>query len=486
MSNDGGLISNLAWKFSERIASQVVSFIVSIILARILLPSDYGAVAMVTVFIALAQVFVEGGFSGALIQKKDADRLDFSSVFYFILAFSVVMYLVIFFTAPYISNFYGEGYEVLTPVLRVLGIQIVIFGVNSVQQAYVSREMMFRKFFYSTLVGTIVSAILGLSMAYMGYGVWAIVGQQLSMTLVNTITLFLITRKLPSLEFSWARLKGLLNYGIKLFVSNVLITFHQELRALIVGKLYSPSDLAYYDKGRSFPNIIVANINSSIGAVLFPKISREQDDINQVRRTTRYSIRFSAFLMSPLMLGLAAVAEPFIRLLLTDKWVPCVPLLQVFCVVYLFQPIHTANMQAIKAIGRSDVFLWLEIIKKVIELVVLFLVMRMGVMAIVLSMAVLTTLYTFVNAYPNSRLIHYSFSDQMKDIMPSIGNSLIMGSIVYMFSYLPLQDWTLLLVQIPTGVMVYILLSKLFKIKEYQMTKDIAMGLLRKFKGGNV
>ena len=485
MANSSGLITNLAWKFGERVSSQLVSLVVSIVLARILMPSDYGAIAMVTVFIALAQVFVEGGFSGALIQKKEADRLDFSTVFYFVLAFSLVIYVAIFFMAPYISLFYGKGYEVLTPVFRVLGIQIIIFGVNSVQQAYVSREMMFRKFFYATLAGTIVSAVIGLSMAYLGYGVWALVGQQLSMTIVNTITLFLVTRKLPVLSFSWQRLKQLLSYGIKLFASNVLITIYQELRALIIGKLYTPSDLAFYDKGKSFPSLVVTNINSSIGAVLFPKISKEQDDINQVKQTTRNSIRFSAFLMSPMMLGLAAVAEPFIRLLLTEKWVPCVPLLQIFCVVFLFQPIHTANMQAIKAIGRSDIYLWLEIIKKIVELIVLLLVMRIGVTAIVVSMAILTTLFTFVNAYPNARLINYSFGEQMKDIIPSIGGSLIMAACIYLISFLPLTDWSMLLIQIPLGAIIYIFLSKAFKIKEFKMAKDIAFDFIHKQKGHN-
>ena len=482
MANSGGLLSNLAWKFGERVSSQLVTLVVSIVLARILMPSDYGAIAMVTVFITLAQVLVEGGFSGALIQKKNADSLDFSTVLFFVLGFSVILYIVLYFAAPYISSFYGKGYEILTPVFRVLGIQVIIFGVNSVQQAYVSRKMMFRKFFYATLSGTVCSAAVGLSMAYLGYGVWSLVGQQLTMNIVNTVTLFLVTRKLPVLSFSWTRLKGLLDYGIKLFASNVLIAIYQELRALIIGKLYTASDLAFYDKGRSFPNLVVSNINSSIGAVLFPKISQQQDDLVSVKQTTRNSIRFSSFLMSPLMLGLAAIAEPFIRVLLTEKWGPCVPLLQIFCIVYLFQPIHTANMQAIKAIGRSDVYLWLEIIKKVLELVVLLLVMKMGVRAIVISMAVLTTLFTFVNAWPNTRLIHYSFGEQMKDILPSIGIALGMAGIVFLIGFLPMNEWLLLLTQIFSGAFFYILLSKAFRIREYEMTKDIIISYFQKLK----
>ena len=475
MAESKGLLNNLAWKFSERVASQLVSLVVSIVLARLLMPSDYGAIAMVTVFITLAQVFVDGGFSGALIQKKNADKLDFSTVLYFVLAVSLVLYIIIYFAAPYISAFYGEGYEILTPVLRVLGIQIIIYGANSVQQAYVSRMMLFRKFFFSTLTGTIISAIVGLTMAYNGYGVWALVGQQLTMTAINTVTLFLITRKLPMLAFSWGRLKGLLSYGIKLFVSNALIAFYQELRALIIGKLYSSSDLAYFDKGKVFPNMLVMNINSSIGAVLFPKISQQQDDLAKVKQTTRNSIRFSSYILSPMMIGLAAVSEPFIRLLLTEKWLPCVPLLRVFCITYLFMPIHTANMQAIKAIGKSGIILTLEIIKKSIELITLLLVMRIGVMAIAINMAVLNFLFTFINAYPNVRYLGYSFKEQMSDVFPNFLIAGLMGIVVFFITKLPLHDALILVIGVLVGIVIYIGISMIRKNSEFEFARNLAI-----------
>lgn len=467
MAESKGLLNNLFWKFSERTAAQLVSLVVSIVLARLLMPSDYGAIAMVTVFITLAQVLVDGGFSGALIQKKNADKLDFSTVLYFVLTVSLLLYVVIWFAAPYISRFYGEGYEILTPVFRVLGVQIIIYGVNSVQQAYVSREMMFRKFFFSTLVGTVISAVVGLSMAYAGYGIWALVAQQLTMSLVNTLTLFMITRKLPALAFSWERLKALLSYGIKLFGANVLISFYQELRALIIGKLYSAADLAFFDKGKVFPNMLVTNINSSIGTVLFPKMSQQQDDLVRVKQTIRNSIRFSSYILSPLMLGLAAIAEPFIRLLLTEKWLPCVPLLQILCVSYLFMPIHTANMQAIKAIGRSGTILILEIIKKSIELITLLLVMRMGVMAITINMAVLSFIFIFVNAFPNVKYLGYSFKEQMSDLLPNLCLATLMAVIVFLLMHLPINDFLKIVIGIFTGAAVYVSVSLLTKNKEF-------------------
>lgn len=331
----------------------MVSLVVSIVLARILNPSDYGSVAMVMVFVSLASVLVEGGFSSALIQKKDADKLDFSTVFYFSLVFSIFLYLVLFFIAPYISQFYGEGYEILTPVLRVIGFQIIIYGVNSVQQAYVSRKMMFKKFFWSTLIGTILSAIVGLTMAYLGYGIWALVGQQLTMVVTNTVVLYIVTRKLPGLMFSFNRLKGLFGYGVNILGTSILINLFLNIRSLIIGKLYSAKDLAYFDRGNQLPSLLVTNVDYSIAAVLFPKMSQEQDDKSRIKQTCRNSIRFSSFVMMPLMMGMIVCAEPMIRVILTDKWIDTVPYVQLFCITYMFYPMHTANMQAIKAIGKS-------------------------------------------------------------------------------------------------------------------------------------
>lgn len=423
---------------------------------------------MVLVFVNLANVIVDGGFAGALIQKKDADALDFSSVLYFTLSISVLMYAVLFFCAPLISSFYGRGYEILTPVMRVIGVQVIIFAVNSVQQAYVARQMMFRNFFWATLVGTCTSAIVGLVMAYAGYGIWAIVAQQLTSASVNTFTLYLITGKLPVLGFSSERLKTLLSYGIKLFGASVLITGYQEVRGLIIGKLYSARDLAFFDRGRQFPFLISNNINISVGSVLFPKMSKEQDDIGKIKNSTRLSIRFSAFAMCPLMLGLAAIAEPAVRLLLTDKWLGCVHLMRWFCIVYLFQPIHTANMQAIKAIGRSDVFLKLEVFKKILELLTLLAVMWISVDAIVINMAVLTTLFTVVNAYPNRKLLNYDFKEQISDIMSPVLMSVVMMSVILVINRLiHIGDLWMIMMDILVGGVVYLGLAAVTKNSEF-------------------
>lgn len=452
----------------ERMSAQLVQMIVSIVLARILSPSDYGAVAMVSIFVVFANVIIDGGFSSALIQKKDADDKDFSTVLYFSIFCSVLLYIVLYLVAPCISSFYGEGYAILIPVLRVLGIQVIIFAINSVQQAYVQKQMMFRNFFWATLVGTICSAAVGLAMAYCGYGIWSIVFQQLTANTVNTFTLYAITRKRPTLDFSFSRLRSLFAYGVKLLGANVLITGYQEIRALIIGKVYAAQDLAYFDRGKQFPSLVVTNINSSIGAVLFPKMANEQDDTEQIRQTTRQSIRFCSYLMSPLMLGLAAVSEPFVRLVLTEKWIGCVSLMQWFCVVFLFMPIHTANMQALKAIGRSDTCFNLEILKKLIEMLALLAVVWISVEAIVINMAILSALFTIVNAYPNRKLLCYSYKEQFMDICPSLLMGVCVFAAILLFNhYVVWADAYTLFADAVIGGLVYVCLSFLTRNREF-------------------
>lgn len=480
MTKKNGVISNLAWRFAERITAQVVTLVVSIVLARVLDPSHYGIVAMVMVFITIANVFVQDGFGSALIQKKNADELDFSSVLIVNVLLSILLYCLLFFAAPFISSFYGEGYEELTPVLRVLSLRLVLSAINSVQQAYVSRKMIFRKFFWATLLGTLASAIVGIWMAYHSFGVWAIVAQYLTNTTIDTIILQVSLNRWPKLKFSFDRIKGLLGYGWRILGASLLNNGYQELRTLLIGKIYTSSDLAYYSKGKQFPELLVININTSIGSVMFPKMSKEQDDIRRLKETTRQSIRFSSYLLTPMMFGLAAIATPFISLLLTDKWLFAVPFMQLYCVFYLAQPIHTANMQAIKALGRSDTYFRLEIIKKTIELITLIIVMRISVLAIAISATVLNWLFIFVNSYPNNKLLHYSVKEQINDISPPIVMGLVMAGVVLLFGKLKLARLSLVIIQITVGIAVYIGLSLLLKNKEFTYLVNIIKNSVRR------
>ena len=475
-----GILSNMLWKFAERISAQLVTLIVSVILARVLDPAHYGTIALVTIFITLANVFESDGFGSALIQKKDADVLDFSSVLYFNIAFSILLYIVLFLCAPAIANFYGEGYEVRTPVTRVLAVRLILSAINSVQQAYVSRKMIFKKFFWSTLFGTIASGIVGIVMACRGFGVWALVAQYLTNTTVDTVVLQIVLNVWPERKFSWKRLKNLVGYGYKVLLTNLIITGYQEIRALIIGKLYSADDLAFYDKAKQFPNLVVVNINTSISAVLFPQMAQEQDDLSRVKEITRASIRYSSYILCPVMLGLAAVADNFIKAVLTEKWLPCVPLLQVFCFFYVFQPIQSANTQAVKALGRSDISLKLEILRDIIQLIVLVIVMRISVAAIVISMAVMSLFFVYLNGYPNVSLLGYTMGEQTSDFAGPFFMSMVMMFIVKQMDNIPLNSFLVLFLQIVFGIILYVLMSTVSHNKEFSGLISILQNLLNK------
>lgn len=465
------VLSNVIWRFAERTGAQLVGFIVSIVLARILLPENYGTIALVTVFTTIMQVFVDSGLGNALIQKKDADDIDFSTVFYTNIVFCLVLYLIIFITAPLIAKLYND--EILTAVTRVLGLTIIISGVKNVQQAYVSRQMIFKKFFFATLIGTIGAGILGILLALNGAGVWALVAQQIFNLTIDTIVLWITVKWRPKRVFSFARLKKLFSYGWKLLASSIIDTVYNNVRQLIIGKLYSSSDLAYYNKAKQFPELIVNNVNTSIDSVLLPTMSREQENKEKVKMMTRRSIKTSIFIMAPLMLGLAFSANNIITLLLTDKWSSSIPYLIVFAVTYMFWPIHTANLNAIKAMGRSDLFLRLEIIKKAVGVLLLLLTFRVSVWAMALSLLVSSVISQVINAWPNRKLLNYSYLQQLKDILPSVILAIVMGILVYLVNFLNLPTLITLIIQIILGAIIYIGGAVILKFESFYYVIDI-------------
>ena len=472
------VISNLVWRFAERCGAQLVSFIVSIVLARILAPEDYGTIALVTVFTAILQVFVDSGLGTALIQKKDADEIDFSSVFYFNFVVCLILYVGMFAAAPFIADFYGD--VTLVPVIRILSLTIVISGVKGIQQAYVSRNMLFKRFFFSTIGGTIFSAVLGIAMAYAGFGIWALVAQQLSNTFIDTLILWITVRWRPTKSFSWTRLKYLLSFGWKLLVSSLLDTAYNNLRNLIIGKMYSSSDLAFYNQGDKFPKVIVTNINASIDSVLLPTMSSAQDDKERVKQMTRRAIKTSTYVMAPLMMGLAFCAEPIVSLVLTDKWLPCVPFLRIFCITYMFWPVHTANLNAINAMGRSDWFLRLEIIKKIMGMTILLSTMWFGVMAMAYSLLLSSVLSQIINSWPNRKLLGYGYLEQVRDFAPGILLAVIMGICVYFISFLHLSTIVTLLIQLIVGAAIYIGVSAILKLEEFEYLLGMVKSFLKK------
>lgn len=471
------IIHGLFWKLMERGGTQGIQFIVQIILARLLLPKEYGIIALITIFIAIANVFIQSGFSNALIQKKHVDELDFSSVFYLSLSVAVFMYTTLFFIAPVIANFYDEPQ--LVAVLRVVSLTLFFGAINSVQSAVVSRTMQFKRFFFSSLGGIISSGGVGIIMAYMGFGVWALVSQQLVSSLIITCILWFTVKWRPKLVFSLSRVKRLFSFGWKLLFSSLLDTLYSNVYTLIIGRIYNSEILGYYNRGDQFPNIIVTNINGSISSVLFPALSVNQDDRSRVKQMVRRSIVTSSFLICPMMIGLAVCAEPIVKILLTDKWLPSVPFIQMMCITYIFWPIHTANLQAINALGRSDIYLKLEIIKKCVGILLLAISIPFGVYVMVASKPVTSFVATFINSFPNRKLLKYSFKEQCLDIIPSLVLALIMGAIVYPIKVIGLNDWLTLIMQITMGLVIYFGLAKLFKLECLDYLLNTVKGVLK-------
>ncbi|MBQ8984442.1 lipopolysaccharide biosynthesis protein [Candidatus Saccharibacteria bacterium] len=472
------IFSNMLWRFAERIGAQLVQFVVSIILARILAPEDYGTVALITVFITILQVFVDSGLGTALIQKKSADKIDFSTVFYTNVSFCVVLYLILFFTAPLIAGFYNNSS--LVPLIRVLGITLIVSGLKSIQQAYVAKNMIFKKFFFSTLAGTIGAAAIGIYLALNGFGVWALVVQQVFNVTLDTVVLWMTVKWRPTMAFSLTRLKGLFSYGWKLLVSTLIDTVFNNARQLIIGKFYSGEDLAFYNRGKLFPNLIVANINTSMESVLLPSMSNAQDKREQVKKMTKQSIKVSVFVLAPLMVGMACISNNLVNFLLTDKWMPAVPYIWIFSVWFLLWPIHTVNLNAIKAMGRSDIFLKQEIFKKIAGAAIMVVTVWFGPLAMALGMLVEGIISQIINTWPNKKLLGYGYLEQIKDILPYIGLSVIMGGAVLVCNLFNLPVAVVLLIQVFIGAGIYLILARMFKLEALEYSLDLIKSMISK------
>ena len=473
-------LSSFLFKVVESLGNQGIAFLVSLLLARLLDTSDYGVLSMLMVFIAVAQVFVTSGLNTALIQRKDVDETDLSSVFYVSFGVAAAFYALLFALAPWLASFFNM--PALKPTLRVMALILLPGSLVSVQNAVVARQMAFRKLMIASLCATVLSGTVGVVMALNGAGYWALVAQQMTNQCTLAILLLILIKWRPRWLFSFARVKSHLRFGWKLLVSGLLDTGFTNLRSAVIGKKFSDDALAFYTRGNQFPELAMNAINGSISSVILPVLSEQQDETERMKQTMRRSIMLSSFIVVPMMAGLAAVAEPMIRLLLTDKWLPCVPFLQLCCIDYALYPIHTNNLSAINAKGRSDVFLKLEIIKKSYGLAILLISVLCfdGVMAIAWGGVISSAVSAAVNAHPNRSLIRYGFLEQLHDILPTILISLVMFGVVYAMNTLALPAGALLVLQIAAGAAVYGGLSLLFKVESMQLIGQVVKKLFKR------
>ena len=468
----GIVFKSLFWKFFERLGTQLVSFVVSIILARLLLPEQYGAIALIMIFINVCNVIIDGGLNTALIQKKNADNVDFSTILYSSILISSILYAILFLLAPYIAEFYHL--PVLKNVIRVLGINLIFYAINSIQRAFVSKHMLFNKLFYSSFISVVISGFIGILLAYENFGIWALVFQNLSCTIVTCVVMWFTIKWRPVLLFSFGRFSQLFSYGWKIFMANFITVIFVEIRKLFIGKLYTPSNLAYYEKGEQFPSLIMNNIFTSIQSILLPTLSEFQNDRERVKAIMRRSTKMSCFVIYPLMIGMIVTAEPLVNILLGEKWQGVIPFIQIMCVANFFRPITISNWEAIKALGYSGITLKLEVLKKVVDIIILLVSINLGVKAIAWGMVVFNFLCVFINLAPNVKLLNYKIHEQILDAVPTLIISIIMGVIIFLLRYTGIGNLSLLGSQIFVGVTSYVFLCHIFKEESYSYLIHLA------------
>ena len=478
--NQNKVTSGLIWSFAERIAAQLVSTVVTIILARILDPEHYGVISIVTVFTTICNVFVTSGFGSAIVQKKEIDDLDLDTAFVASFVLAVAIYFFVYFMAPILGQFY-EMPE-LVPVTRVMAFRIVLASMNTVQQANVRRQMAFKRFFVATLSGTAISAVVGIAMALNGFGVWALVGQYMTSTTIETIVMLFVGGWKPKFQFSLQRAKEIMSFGWKVLATDLVSTLGNDFRSLVVGKVFGATDLAFHDQGKRYPSLLVNNVNTAINKVMLPAYSQKQDDLAELKKMLRSSIQTGAFVLVPIMIGFAVVADTFVSLVLTDKWLACVPYIQIFCLSYLTRPMETSCHQAILAIGKGEVALKIIVMINIASL--LSVIVAVFVFESVMLVAVgslLTTMVSFISfMYYANKTIGYRTKEQLLDLVPTLIVAVVMGVVVRLTSVLPLGSFAMLVLQIGLGVAVYLLLGLSFKIPGSQVVVNILKHALKK------
>ncbi len=459
------VVKGTLWVLLEKLSTQGVGFAVTLVLARLLTPGDYGTVALLSIFIVIANVLVDSGFGQSLVQKKEATELDFNSVFYLSLVLSGILYAVLFFSAPWIAVFYRT--PELIPILRVTAIGIIFAAVNSVQNAELNRKMLFHLSFRISLISSLCSAAVGLTCAFLRLGPWALVWQNFTLGLIGMITRWFFIAWRPRWMFSWMSLKGLWRFGWKLAVSNLIASFFANLYGLLIGRVYSRTDLAFVQKGGVLPSLVMNNVNESLGRVAFPAMSQMQEDSARLREAMRRMLMTSTFLVFPLMVGIGVCSETIIQLLYGPQWLPAVPFAMITCFEFALWPIHTTNLQVITALGRSDVFLILEVVKKILVVLAMFSFYRLGVWGFVFaSTMTLGPISAILNAIPTHRLLRYPVWRQFCDVLPASILALIMGGVLYVLGtlgnvwirpYLQTHVYlvAILILQVLVGIVIY-------------------------------
>jgi len=470
-------LSGVVWRFGERAIAQVISLVVSLILARILSPDEYGTIAIITIFITIANVFADSGLGTSLVQHQNTNEDDFSTMLYASMAFSIITYIILFIIAPIISIKYKKN---ITLLIRIMGIKIPLAGINSIQQAYVQKKMIYKKFFFSTLIGTVISGVVGIFLAFNNFGVWALVCQYLTNTVIDVLVLSVTIGWKPRLHFEIERFLVFFDFGWKIMATSLIGTIFSQLKGLIIGYKYSSSELAYYNKGDQFPAIIYNNTAITIESVFFSALAKVQSDNEQFEKSFLKMISMSSFILFPLLMGLAGTGDTLINILLTNKWASCVPFLRLFCLDYCITLIGVLNIQGIKSMGRSDLLLKLEFVKKPIYFAFLLIGLIWGPIGIAVSNCIYDVVGSTINVLLNMRISNNSILKQLKCLCPQAFAALSMAYVVYCLGRIGINIYARLFLQIIGGIIYYTIVSYIICREQVQLF----LGLRKMIKNG--
>lgn len=458
-------LTGVAWGMMEKLSLQVFGFVQGVILARLLSPSDYGLIAMVGIFVLLSYTFVDAGFGTALIQKQDRTEKDYSTVFVLNLSISFVISLLLFLSAPLVADFYKE--QLLIKIVRVYSLIIFFSSLVAIQDVRLSIYLEFKKKSVINIATTILSGLFAIFMAFMGYGVWSLIIPQFVMLLTKCVFYWYFQHWFPKLLFSKHSCKELFGFGSKILASSILATIFENIYSLVIGKAFSAKALGFYSRADGYANLPVKTITGVIDSVTYPILSKHQNDDELLLNVFRRMLRVAAYIVFPIMIGMAALAKPLVIVLVTDKWLPCVIYLQLLCFARMWWHVHVLNLNILKAKGHSDLFFRLEIIKKIIIIILLIASVPFGIMAICISSIVSAVLSMCINSYYTGKLLRFGIIRQMREMLPSILYSLVMGGIVYISILFLSSMWVKLLVGTLVGMSSYILVSVVTKSQDF-------------------
>ncbi len=452
------------WSTIERFSVQGVQFVIMIVMARLLTPDDYGLIGMLAIFLAVAQSLIDSGFSQALIRKQDRTEVDNSTVFYFNIVVSAVLYLLLFVSAPFVADFYDT--PALTPIMRVVCLSVILNSLAVVQRAILTINIDFKTQAKAALTASIISGIVGVAMAYSGFGVWSLVAQQLINLGINTGLLWILSRWRPSMTFSWTSFRELFSFGSKLLASGLLDTVYRNIYPIIIGKLFSANSLGHYTRAHHFAEFPSSNVTGIIQRVTYPVLCKIQNDDNRLSDVYRRFLKLSAYVIFPMMMGLSALSYPFIEVVIGDKWMFCAQLLQIICFSMMWYPIHAINLNLLQVKGRSDLFLRLEIIKKILGVAMICITAPIGLIAMCYGSIVNSLIALAINTYYTGKLIHVGFLKQMRDLAPTLILCLTMFVLILAMNHFVADNILRLVFGTILGMAYYLGLSRLFRFSE--------------------